>query len=42
MGEGGIDAAVIHPPPWDAGAHDLAMDADKRLIMGDALCAWWR
>ena len=30
MDEGGIDAAVIHPPPWDPGAHKLAMDAVLR------------
>ena len=27
MDEGGIDAAVIHPPPWDPGAADLAVRA---------------
>lgn len=27
MDEGGVDAAVIHPPPWDPGAHDLALAA---------------
>ena len=27
MDEGGVDAAVIHPPPWDADAHDLAFAA---------------
>ena len=27
MDEAGVDAAVIHPPPWDAGAHDLALRA---------------
>lgn len=27
MDEAGVDAAVIHPPPWDPGAHDLAFAA---------------
>ena len=27
MDEAGVDAAVIHPPPWDPGAHDLALRA---------------
>lgn len=27
MDEAGTDAAVIHPPPWDPGAHDLALRA---------------
>lgn len=27
MDEGGVDAAVIHPPPWDPGAHELALAA---------------
>jgi predicted TIM-barrel fold metal-dependent hydrolase len=27
MDEAGVDAAVIHPPPWDPGAHDLALAA---------------
>lgn len=27
MDEGGIDAAVIHPPPWDPSAADLAVRA---------------
>ncbi len=27
MDEGGADAAVIHPPPWDPGAHELALAA---------------
>jgi len=30
MDEGGIDAAVIHAPPWDSGAHELAMGAVLR------------
>ena len=27
MDEGGIDAAVIHPPDWDPGAAELALKA---------------
>src|SRR5687767_609839 len=27
MDEGGVDAAVIHPPPWDPNATQLALDA---------------
>ena len=27
MDEAGVDAAVIHPPPWDPGSHDLASAA---------------
>ena len=27
MDEGGVDAAVIHPPPWDPGSHELAFAA---------------
>lgn len=27
MDEGGVDAAVVHPPPWDPGAHELALGA---------------
>lgn len=27
MDEGGVNAAVIHPPPWDPGAHQLALAA---------------
>ncbi|MDP6707768.1 MAG: amidohydrolase family protein [Alphaproteobacteria bacterium] len=27
MDEGGIDAAVIHPPGWDPGSHDMAFAA---------------
>ncbi len=27
MDEAGVDAAVIHPPPWDPGSHDLALNA---------------
>ncbi len=27
MNEGGVDAAVIHPPPWDPDAHKLAFAA---------------
>ncbi len=27
MGEAGVDAAVIHPPSWDPGAHDMASRA---------------
>ena len=27
MDEGGVDAAVIHPPPWDPGSHELALAA---------------
>lgn len=29
MDEGGIDAAVIHPPPWDPGSIDMAKTAVK-------------
>ena len=40
MDEGGVDAAVIHPPPWDPGAHDLALAAvrdypGRFAIMGE-------
>jgi predicted TIM-barrel fold metal-dependent hydrolase len=27
MDEGGIDAAVIHPPGWDPGSHEMAAEA---------------
>lgn len=27
MDEGGIDAAVIHPPPWDPNSNDMALKA---------------
>ena len=27
MDEGGVDAAIIHPPGWDPGSHDLAFAA---------------
>src|SRR5258708_38472595 len=27
MGEGGVDAAVIHPPGWDPGSTDMAFEA---------------
>ena len=27
MEEAGVDAAVIHPPPWDPGSHELALNA---------------
>ena len=27
MDEGGVDAAVIHPPPWDPNATQMALDA---------------
>ena len=27
MGEGGVDAAVIHPPGWDPGSTDMAFRA---------------
>src|SRR5262245_6570725 len=27
MDEGGVDAAVIHPPSWDPGATQMALDA---------------
>ncbi len=27
MDEGGVDAAVIHPPPWDPYSHELALAA---------------
>jgi uncharacterized protein YhfF len=27
MNEAGVDAAVIHPPPWDPGATQMALDA---------------
>lgn len=42
MDEGGVDAAVIHPPPWDPGAHDLAFAAvrdypGRFAIMGELL-----
>lgn len=40
MDEGGIDAAVIHPPPWDQGATELALAAvqdypGRFAIMGE-------
>jgi predicted TIM-barrel fold metal-dependent hydrolase len=40
MDEGGVDAAVIHPPPWDPGAHKLALAAvrdypGRFAIMGE-------
>jgi len=39
MDEAGVDAAVIHPPPWDRGAHELALAAvrdypERFAIMG--------
>ena len=30
MDEGGIDAAVVHPPSWDPGGLDVALDAARR------------
>lgn len=27
MDEAGVDAAIIHPPPWDPGAHEVAVEA---------------
>ena len=30
MDEGGVDAAVIHPPGWDPGSHGLAVEAVRR------------
>lgn len=30
MDEAGVDAAVIHPPGWDPGADELALDAARR------------
>ena len=30
MDEAGVDAAVIHPPGWDPGADDMAVDAARR------------
>jgi predicted TIM-barrel fold metal-dependent hydrolase len=40
MDEGGVDATVIHPPPWDPGAHELALTAvrdypGRFAIMGE-------
>lgn len=40
MDEGGVDAAVIHPPPWDPGSHELALAAvsdypGRFAIMGE-------
>jgi len=39
MDEGGIDAAVIHPPGWDPGSGELALEAarqhpDRLSILG--------
>ena len=36
MDEAGVDAAVIHPPPWDPGSHELAFKAvrDYQGIVG--------
>src|SRR5487761_2552908 len=39
MDEGGIDAAVIHPPGWDPGSTDMALKAvqdypNRFAIMG--------
>ena len=39
MDEGGVDAAVIHPPGWDPGSTDMAFKAvrdypDRFAIMG--------
>jgi predicted TIM-barrel fold metal-dependent hydrolase len=39
MDEGGVDAAVIHPPGWDAGSTDMAFNAvrnypNRFAIMG--------
>jgi predicted TIM-barrel fold metal-dependent hydrolase len=30
MDEGGVDAAVIHPPSWDPGSGDIALEAAKQ------------
>ena len=30
MDEGAIDAAVIHPPSWDPGSGEMAMEAVRR------------
>src|SRR5438045_39523 len=30
MDAAGVDAAVIHPPGWDPGSNDLALDAARR------------
>ena len=30
MDEAGVDAAVIHPPGWDPGADDMAVDAARQ------------
>lgn len=30
MDEGGIDAALIHPPSWDPGSQELALEAVRR------------
>jgi predicted TIM-barrel fold metal-dependent hydrolase len=30
MGEGGVEAAVIHPPGWDPNANAIAVDAARR------------
>src|SRR2546428_14195646 len=27
MDEAGVDAAVLHPPGWDPGSHELALEA---------------
>ena len=40
MDEAGVDAAVVHPPPWDPGAHELALTAvrdspGRFAIMGE-------
>ena len=40
MDEAGVDAAVIHPPHWDPGSHELALAAVKEhpgrfAILGD-------
>lgn len=41
MDDDAVDAAVIHPPPWDSGAHDMAFAAvrdypGRFAIMGSA------
>ena len=47
MDEGGVDAAVIHPPGWDQCmtmfTEELPWlpERDKHLVMGQAVCAWW-
>src|SRR5271167_4930547 len=42
MDEGGVDAAVIHPPGWDTGSTDMAFKAvqhypSRFAIMGSVL-----